>query len=256
MSIVIAAGHTLDVERVPALRPDAPTIVFLHEGLGCRELWRDFPARVRQATGCGTVVFSRWGYGRSEERPGTWPACFMHDEALETLPDVLAHVEADRPVLYGHSDGGSIALIYAARHPNLVRGVISEAAHVFVEELTANSIAMARKRFTSGTLRAQLAKYHGANTDSLFHGWADVWLSPEFRAWDIRPLMPNVRCPLLVVQGRHDEYGTLAQVDAIAAGVAGPVDRLVIDDCGHAPHAERPLEVLRTLGAFIERLSE
>jgi len=254
MGTVIAGGHRLNAALTPPLRTGAPTVVFLHEGLGSLAQWRDFPARLRRATGCGTLVYDRWGYGASAARPGVWPASFMHDEAVESLPAVLTAAGLqDPPVLFGHSDGGSIALIFAARNPGAVRAVVTEAAHVMVEDVTIASIAAAAERFAQGGLRERLARHHGTNTDSLFAGWSGAWLSPDFRRWDLRPLLGGVGCPVLAIQGRDDEYGTGEQVAAIAAGCAGGADTLVIEACGHAPHAEQPRAVLAAVAAFLER---
>ncbi len=252
MPTIVAGGHHLDAEMVAPARPDLLTVVFLHEGLGSRQSWRDFPRRLHQALGVGTLAYSRWGYGTSDPRAGDWPVSFMHDEAIDVLPEVLSQAGlAGPPVLFGHSDGGSIALIFASRYPNAVHAVVTEAAHVVVEDVTCASIAAAGRRFSTGGLRPRLAKHHGDKTDSLFSGWSGVWVSPAFRQWDIRPLLPGVRCPVLAIQGRDDPYGTTAQLDAIAAGVGGPVSRLLIDDCGHVPHAEKPGDVLSAVEALL-----
>ena len=239
---------------IPPARPDGPTVVFLHEGLGCRQGWRSFPQQVHRALGVGTLAYSRWGYGASDPRPGAWPVAFMHDEAIEILPEVLSRVGLTRPpVLVGHSDGGSIALIFAATYPDAVQAVVTEAAHVMVEDVTVASIADAHHRFSTGDLRQRLSKHHGDNTDSLFSGWSGVWLSPAFRQWDIRALLPSIRCPVLAIQGRDDQFGTIAQLDEIAAGAGGPVETMLVDGCGHAPHAERPRDVLSAVTAFLTK---
>lgn len=252
MPTLVAGGHRLDIDIIVPAAAELPTVVFLHEGLGSRSLWRGFPRRVRDALGYGTLAYSRWGHGASDPRPGDWPISFMHDEALHVLPEVLARAgQTEPPVLFGHSDGGSIALIFAAHYPGSARAVVTEAAHVMVEDVTIASIAEARERYRSGELRARLARHHGEGTDSLFSGWSGAWLSPAFRQWDIRALLPAVRCPVLAIQGRDDRYGTPAQLDAIVAGAGGPVTPLLIDHCGHAPHAEQPDGVLAAVTTFL-----
>jgi pimeloyl-ACP methyl ester carboxylesterase len=252
MTEVTIAGRRLEVAAVHAPRPGAAWVVFLHEGLGSAAQWRDYPARVAAATGCGTLVYSRRGYGRSEPRPAPWPDDFMTPEAMETLPALLAHFRIDRPVLVGHSDGGTIALMFAAAFPHACAGIISIAAHVMSEADTGSGIRAARQRFLDGPLRDVLRRQHGSHTDDTMFGWADAWL--RVGEWDIRPSLRSVTCPVLVIQGRDDEFGTLAQVDAIAQGVGGPVEALVLDHCGHAPHREKRKAVLAAVTRFIQRL--
>jgi pimeloyl-ACP methyl ester carboxylesterase len=249
------AGHRLEVVSQAPASPGQPWVVFLHEGLGSASQWRDFPARVAARTGCGALTYSRWGYGGSEARPRPWPVSFLHDESTGVLPALLARFGISRPVLFGHSDGGSIALIYAATFPDAVRGVISEAAHVMLEEIGLTGIARVRRRFLDGELRARLRTHHGDHVDDTVLGWTDTWLRPELRGWDIRPLLPAIRCPVLVIQGREDDYGTLAQVEDIVSGVSGLAERLVLDDCGHVPHREKAKEVLAAATRFIHHLT-
>ncbi|MEI6669277.1 MAG: alpha/beta hydrolase [Acidobacteriota bacterium] len=252
MPFLIAGGHRLDAEVVPPAHPDRPMVVFLHEGLGSRLQWKDFPARVRQALGVGTVVYSRWGYGASDPRAGDWPASFMHDEALTSLPEVLAAANVTQPpVLYGHSDGGSIALIFAAHYPDAVRAIVTEAAHVVVEDLTVARIASVRQRFAERAQFARFARHHGDHAEALWSGWSGAWLSPAFRRWDIRPVLARVACPVLAIQGCDDEFGTPNQLRAIEAGVTGHVTGLMVESCGHAPHAERPDAVVAALVSFL-----
>ena len=250
---VTVAGRRLEVAAVDAPRPGAPWVVFLHEGLGSAAQWRDYPARIAAATGCGTLVYSRRGYGRSEPRPRPWPDDFMAPEAIETLPALLAHFGIQRPVLFGHSDGGTVALAFAAAFPGACAGIVSIAAHVMSEEATGSGIRAARQRFLDGPLREVLRRQHGDHTDDTALGWSEAWL--RVGAWDMRPSLPAVTCPVLVIQGRDDEFGTLAQVDAIAKGVGGPVETLVLDRCGHAPHREKRKEVLAAVTRFIQQFS-
>jgi pimeloyl-ACP methyl ester carboxylesterase len=228
--------------------------VFLHEGLGSARQWREFPGRLSALTGCGFLAYSRWGYGGSDPQPRPWPADFLEHEAAVVLPAVLDATGLARPVLFGHSDGGTIALMYAAAFPDGVRGVISEAAHVMLEEIGIRGIAGAKDRFLRGDLRARLRPYHGDHVEDTVLGWTENWLRPELRDWDIRARLRSVRCPVLVIQGRDDDFGTLDQVDVIAANVSGPAETLVLDDCGHVPHREKPLEVLAAAARFIGNL--
>jgi pimeloyl-ACP methyl ester carboxylesterase len=233
--------------------PDqAPTLVFLHEGLGSVSQWRDFPRLLASALGCGALTYSRQGYGRSDPAPGPWTLDFMHRQGLETLPCVLEACGVRRAALFAHSDGASIALIHASsRTAGLVEALVLEAPHVFVEALTVRSIAAAADAYAGGALRRRLEKHHGANTDAMFRGWSGVWLNPEFRTWNLQSLLPRVTVPVLVLQGRDDEYGTLAQVDAVEAACSGPVHRLVLENCGHSPHRDQPDQTLAAASAFL-----
>ncbi len=252
-----AAGHRIYTERIA---PDEikrvtgdTTLVFLHEGLGSVGQWRDFPSLLCEKTGLPALVYDRWGYGKSD--PFTLPRLkgYLHDEALLGLPAVLDVCGIGRAILVGHSDGGSIALIYASTRPERVRAVITEAAHVFVENVTLEGIREAVSAYESTDLVKRLARYHGDKTDLVFHGWADTWLSPEFRDWNIEDVLPGVRCPVLVIQGIDDQYGTPAQVNAIARQVSGEATPLLVK-CGHIPHAEARDEVLEEMARFIEAL--
>lgn len=254
MSDIRIAGHRLEVFAQPPSAPEHPWIVFLHEGLGSASQWRDFPARVAARTGCGWLTYSRLGYGGSDTRPRPWPLTFLDEEATDFLPALLAASGITRPVLFGHSDGGSIALIYAAAFPDAVRGLISEAAHVMVEAIQLTEVARTRQRFLEKGLREGLRRLHGERVDDTVLGWADAWLAPDLRRWDIRPRLAAIRCPALVIQGRDDPYGTLAHVDEIVKGVGGDTRRLVLDNCGHVPHRERAKDVLAAVTGFIRDL--
>ncbi len=233
---------------------DAPTLVFLHEGLGCVSLWRDFPARLARATGLGALVYSRRGYGRSDPVPLPRPVRFMHDEA-EVLEKVLDAAGIREALPVGHSDGASIALIHAATHPGArIRALALVAPHVFVEELTVASIAAIGREYGRTDLPRRLERHHGANTECAFRGWNDVWLDPAFRAWSIEALLPRVAPPTLVLQGGKDEYGTMRQVAALLVGTEGPVTARLLEGCGHSPHRDRPDDVLAAMRGFIERI--
>ncbi len=235
--------------------PGAPTarspVVLLHEGLGSVSTWRDFPAALAAATGRDVFAYSRQGHGRSDPRGGGLAVDFMHREADQVVPRVLDAAGIDRAVLLGHSDGGSIALLAAARWPDRVAALALEAPHVFVEDVSVASIAAIRERFQAdGGLRQRLAAHH-AHVDEMFWGWNDIWLSPAFRAWNIEAELARVTCPLLALQGVDDEYGTTAQIAAIEGQVAGPVTAVLIQKCGHSPHRDQPSVVLDRLGAFM-----
>jgi pimeloyl-ACP methyl ester carboxylesterase len=252
LSFLHAAGHRLEVERIEGA---SPTLVFLHEGLGCVARWRDFPRRVAAATGCGALVYSRRGYGQSEPVPLPRPLEFMHDEARRVLPEVLAQAGIDDAVLIGHSDGASIALIYAGAIGRGVRGVAAIAPHVLVEPICVRSIAALRAEYLDAAteVRKKLAKHH-ADVDNAFLGWADVWLDPGFLAWNLTGYLPGVRVPVMVIQGEHDEYGTLAQVDAVCSGVSGAAERVVLPACGHVPQKDQPEATLAAVTRFVTAL--
>ena len=234
-------------------QPDeASTLVFLHEGLGCVSLWRDFPERVAASTGCGALVFSRLGYGRSDPCPLPRRVDFMHQEALGVLPDVIRQCGIRDYLLVGHSDGGSIALIHAGGNPGPgLKGVVTMAAHVFSEDLTRRSIEAARRHYLDGDLKKRLCVHHGANTDCAFWGWNDVWLDPDFKNWNIEAFLPPINVPLLAIQGTSDAYGTMAQIESIQRRCGVPVAIQMIADCGHAPHMENSDTVLTGIRDFI-----
>lgn len=233
-------------------RPHLPTLVLLHEGLGSVSTWRDFPDALATRTGCPVLVYSRAGHGASPPPDAPRGVRFMHDEATVVLPALLQQFAIDTPVLVGHSDGGSIALIYAGTRP--ARGLVLLAPHVFVEDCSIESIARMRELYATTDLRARLARHH-ADVDAAFHGWNDVWLNPAFREWNIEEYLRAITCPVLVLQGEDDEYGTRAQVDAIAAQVSGPVDVELLPRCGHAPHRDQREKVLERVAAFVARSS-
>lgn len=236
---------------------EATTLVFLHEGLGCVKMWRDFPAKVAAATGCGVLVYSRFGYGRSAacERPR--PLRYMHDEALDILPQILAALNIQDAILIGHSDGGSIALIYAGgSESQILRGVVTTAAHVFCEQISVDSIREAREAYLHTNLRDKLKRYHGDNVDNAFWGWNDVWLEPAFMEWNIEEYLPAIKVPLLAIQGEDDQYGTVAQVESIVQNSGGPSELLLIPDCAHSPHRDKEQLTLEAIAEFVKRLLE
>jgi pimeloyl-ACP methyl ester carboxylesterase len=232
---------------------DDPPLVFLHEGLGSIGLWRGFDERLAASTGRATLAYSRAGHGWSGSADLPRFADFMHHEALLVLPEVLeVRTPVGRPILVGHSDGASIALIHAASHP--VSGLVLIAPHVFVEPKGIAAIEATRARFEDTDLRERMTRHH-RDPAATFYGWSDIWLDPAFRDWNIEDRLPEIDCPLLLIQGVDDEYGTLAQLDAVESGVDGPVERLILDDCGHSPHLDRPEPVLRAVTRFVAGLA-
>lgn len=229
-------------------------LVFLHEGLGSLSLWRGFPAAVHAATGRRTVVWSRHGYGQSAVVTEPRRVDYMHDEARVVLPALLDELDLRAPVLVGHSDGGSIALIHAGT-PQMppVSALVLMAPHVIVEEESIQGIAAARDTYLSTDLEQRLGRHH-ADPAATFWGWNDIWLSPAFRDWDITDVLEGVTCPVLAIQGVDDQYGTLRQLDLLEAGVTGAVQRLHLGECGHAPHLEKPDRTRDAIVAFLDSL--
>ena len=248
-----AAGHRLHAERLsPPHTVASPTLVFLHEGLGSIGQWRHFPAELCARTHLPGLVYERWGYGQSEPVTGPRPDDYLEREARDSLPEVLAACAiTDPPLLFGHSDGASIALLFAAAYPERTCAVISEAGHVFVEDVCLAGIRLACAAYEEGPLREGLRRYHGANTETMFRGWGDTWLRPERRAWNMEAELPRITCPTLILQGTDDEYATHAQVDVIAAGVAGPTEILWAPACSHVPHHQTRELVLDAATRFI-----
>ena len=242
---------------IASAKRSAPLIVFLHEGLGSLTMWRDFPQRLCQAAGCRGLVYSRPGYGRSTPRAANeaWGLDFMHRQAHEVLPAFLSalriDVQAHPPWLFGHSDGGSITLLYAARFPQQLAGAIALAPHIVVEDLSVTSIQKARTAYLQTDLRQRLAKYHD-DPDSAFWGWNDIWLHPPFREWSIEAELDSIRCPLLAVQGLDDEYGTLEQIRGIARRVP-QTQTLELARCGHSPHRDQPEQLIDAATKFLKQ---
>jgi pimeloyl-ACP methyl ester carboxylesterase len=230
-------------------RPGGPTLVLLHEGLGSAGLWRDFPQELSAETGLPAFIYSRAGYGQSEPAAMPRPVRYMHDEA-ELLPEILTAAGIDDPVLVGHSDGASIAIIHAGNGGN-ARALVLEAPHVFTEEMGLASIAKAREAYERGDLRGRLSKHH-QDVDAAFWGWNRPWLDPEFRKWNLEEFLPRIASPILVVQGEQDEYGTRKQIDAIQRGAAD-VEVLLLPRCGHSPHRDQREAALRGIAAFIRK---
>jgi pimeloyl-ACP methyl ester carboxylesterase len=246
------SAKRLEIKLYPSSGTDA-TIVMLHEGLGSLGMWKDFPERVAKATGCDVLVYSRYGHGKSERLAEKRSVDFMHHEAKVVLPKIFVQNKIQNPILLGHSDGGSIALIYAGTWPERVRGLILEAPHVFVEEFGLRSIAAIRKIYElSSDLREKLSRYHD-HAEEMFRGWNDIWLDPQFREWNIEEYLGAIACPTLVIQGENDEYGTLAQVEAIQRAVPG-AQKVILPQCGHSPHRDQPEQTLDAIAKFTATL--
>jgi pimeloyl-ACP methyl ester carboxylesterase len=251
-------GRSLEVKRIPEPTPHAPELVFLHEGLGSVSHWKDFPERVAATTGCGVTVYSRYGSGQSDLLTSPRAVSYMHDEGLLVLPDLLAQLHIDNPILLGHSDGASIALIFAgspAGAHSRLRGLILLAPHVFVEDLSVASIAVAKTAFETTNLPEKLARHH-RDPALTFWGWNNIWLHPDFRSWNIEEYLPHITCPILAIQGLDDQYGTMAQVQAIAQQSAGPVQVLPLAECRHSPQRDQPEAVLAAIARFVNQIRE
>ncbi|XAY07411.1 2-succinyl-6-hydroxy-2,4-cyclohexadiene-1-carboxylate synthase [Paraconexibacter sp. AEG42_29] len=246
---------TVDGHRIEVVRLDGDTrraaLVLLHEGLGSVGLWRGFPASLQAATGRRLIIYSRFGHGRSAPPPQPRTPAFFGEEAHNVLPKLLAECGVERPILIGHSDGGSIALVHAAAHA--VGGIVLIAPHVVVEDMTITAIEEVRDVFRGGRLRERMTRHHD-DPDAAFWGWCDVWLDPAFRAFNLQADAENVSAPTLLIQGAEDPYGTLDQLDRIQSRVRGPVERLVVPG-GHSPHLEQPAAVVERIAAFTAELA-
>ena len=251
---VVANGASLEWAVFGPRDPAAPVIVLLHEGLGCLALWRSFPEQLARHTGYRVFAFSRAGYGRSDAATLPWPLDYMTREALDCLPDVLAAIDAPGYVLLGHSDGASIAAIYAGSvADDRLRGVVLMAPHFFTEPMGLAEIAAARDVFETTAMKERMAKYH-ADPVATFRGWNDAWLDPAFKAWNVEAVIESFRVPVLALQGREDQYGTLAQIEAVRRKSPAAVELAVIEKCRHSPHFDQPEATLEAIGAFLNRL--
>ncbi len=249
-------GRTVRIELawIAPQKSTAPLLVFLHEGLGSVAMWKDFPQALCAAVGCRGLVYSRPGYGRSTPRAPEeiWDVDFMHRQAFEVLPALFAALAIDEPIwLLGHSDGGSIALLYAARFPQRVAGAIVLAPHILVEDLSVQSIEVARKTYLEADLRARLGAYHD-DPDSAFWGWNRIWLAPEFRSWTIEKEIESIACPLLALQGMRDEYGTMKQIEGIALAVPH-AELIELPACGHSPQRDQPEQLIAAVTRFMQK---
>lgn len=228
-----------------------PTLVFLHEGLGCIELWKDFTALLIEKTGLNALVYERQGYGQSDHLDLPRPLDYLEIEAQKYLPNLLEQLNITKPILLGHSDGGTIALIYAALYPTSL--LITAAAHVFVEDITISGIKKVAHNYQKEVLGKQLEKYHGVKADDLFWAWADTWLHEGFRNWNVTQFLPQINCPSLLIQGRDDEYATLDQLEFIAKEIGAQAQFLILENCGHSPHIQAKQSLLRYVDIFIKQ---
>lgn len=255
MQTITAGGARLECRWWGAHDCVGPTLVLLHEGLGCIAMWRDFPALLHRRTGLRVFAWSRAGYGGSDPADLPRRIDYMHVEGREVAGAVLDAAGIDDAVLVGHSDGASIAIVHAGEHARgpapRIRALVLLAPHVFCEDVGIESIRAAGRAYRAGRLRERLARYHGDRVDEAFFGWHDAWLRPGFRQWSIESFLPRITAPVLLIQGGRDAYGSVAQLDAIERGVAGRVTRRWLEDCGHAPHRERPKETLDAIAAFV-----
>jgi pimeloyl-ACP methyl ester carboxylesterase len=242
-------GHWLEADWIEARDPGLPEIVMLHQGLGSIAHWKDFPSLLAEATGAGVFLYSRYGHGGSDALKEPRPIDYMQHEAQVVLPEILRQAGIERPLLLGHSDGASIALIYAGSFPDSVAGLTLEAPHVFVEDITVSSIAQARDLYQQTDLPQRLGRYH-TNADSLFWGWNNIWLDPGFRNWNIESFLDAIRCPVLVLQGADDEYGTIRQIEAIQRRIPA-VSTIVLDGCKHTPHRDQRETTISTIRQFL-----
>ncbi|MCT4579836.1 MAG: alpha/beta hydrolase [Flavobacteriales bacterium] len=235
----------------------SPTLIFLHDSLGCIELWRDFPKKLAQVTNCNYLVYDRWGYGKSSlntqlpDRPDNYL-----DIEADILNELIEALSIPNPILFGHSDGGTIALITGAKYANTIKAIITEGAHIFVEDITLNGILEAKEAYRTTNLKDKLYKYHTERTPYLFEAWTETWLRPSYRNWNIEHILKNITCPSLIIQGEKDEFGTLKQVDQIINQVSGKGERLILKTAGHSPHKEALAETLEACVNFIQKLKK
>ena len=253
MKHILVNGLRLEYRDFPAAGEGLPTLLLLHEGLGCVAMWRDFPAKLAAATACRVVVWSRPGYGGSQPYPEERKKGYMHHEAEESLPALIAALHIERPLLVGHSDGGSIALLFAGAFPEVPLGIAVLAPHEFVEEVTLVGIRAARSIWESTDWPTKLGRYH-LDAVRVFEEWNDTWLSPLFRDWSIEQYLPKIRCPVLAIQGEDDEYATMRQIEVIAEQVPG-TELLKLPNCGHTPQRDQEAAVLAALLAFVDRVN-
>jgi pimeloyl-ACP methyl ester carboxylesterase len=253
-SPMIVQGKALEFSCFGPAPEVAPTIVLLHEGLGSVALWRDFPQELAEATGCGVFVYSRDGYGQSDKVELPRPLDYMTREATEVLPDVLSAIGFQHGILAGHSDGATIAAIYAGSVEDFrVRGLILMAPHFFTEPMGLDAIARAKADYETGNLKQRLARYH-RDPDNAFHGWCDSWLDPGFADWNVAEVIDYFRIPVLTIQGRQDQYGTLAQIEEIQSRIYSPLDVAILEDCGHAAHRDQPKQTMAAIADYVARL--
>lgn len=249
----IIDGATLRLSQA-TIGSDKPILIFLHDSLGCIELWRDFPTKLGEATNCSVMVYDRQGYGKSSPFTSHERTLDYLENEADVLNELIVQRGIKQAILFGHSDGGSIALLAAAKYPPSILGVITEGAHIFVEDITLYGIQLAVQAYQTTNLKERLQKYHSNKTDAVFWAWAKTWLSDEFKSWNIENFLPQITCPVLVIQGEQDEYGSLKQTQGIVRQVSGRASQLIIPGSGHTPHKEAQDVVLAHSSSFVNRL--
>ncbi len=254
MAFLHAAESKLEYRTTGTAPERAPTLVWLHEALGCAAMWKDLPVELSARTGFGSLNYSRQGHGRSESMTHNRDVGYLHHEAWVVLPQVLHIIGVHDTVLVGHSDGATIALLYASQRPDGLLGMVLEAPHVFVEDITLEGIRKTRAAFANKAQLDRLRRYHGENTDAVLSAWHDTWLRPDFRNWNIEDVLHGIQCPTLIIQGEDDEYGSMRQITTIADKVSGPVRTLIVPGCGHIPHASHKAEASEAMVSFVSEI--
>ncbi len=249
----------IEIQWHQGAKKEFPVLIFLHEGLGCIRMWKDFPEKLSKKTGCSAFVFSRFGYGKSDPAPLPWKINFMHEQALKTLPEIIKKAQIKTYILIGHSDGGSIGVIFAGSRPDPkektgLKGVITEAVHLFCEKMTVECIEQTKINYENHHLKRGLEKYHGENCDNAFYGWNSVWLNPKFMSWNIEKYLNPIKVPLLAIQGKDDPYGTEKQIISMKKHVKD-IKTHMIDKCRHSPHHDQPEVVLNLMSNFIHQMT-
>lgn len=247
--------NEINVKRIENF-PGRPYLIFLHDSLGCIELWRHFPEKLGALTGCNVIIYDRQGYGKSCGFSYAKRECDYLEIEADILIELMQLWKISDAFLYGHSDGGTIALITAAKYPEKIKGIITEGAHILVEEISLKGIRDAVKLYENGNLKEKLKKYHGDKTDAMFRAWTDTWTSPEFRDWSCEKILPGIKCPALIIQGENDEFGTFKQVEGIVNLSGGNCQKLIVHGARHTPHKEKSDVVLKHSAEFIRRPEE
>ncbi len=253
MKDIVVDGSVLRMHQT-IIDQERPTIIFLHDSLGSIELWRDFPDQLGKATGCNVLVYDRQGYGKSSPFAGSDRKNDYLEIEADVLNQLIEQCRIKKVILFGHSDGGSIALIAAAKYPFRIMGIITEGAHIFVGDITLKGIKEAVHAYHTTDLKERLQKYHGDKTEAVFWAWAKTWLCEEYWSWNIEKFLPQIKCPVLVIQGENDQYGSLKQVKGIINQVSGEASELIIPSIGHTPHKEAGVLVLEHAASFINHV--